>query len=42
MVFTTEGFFNKTDGKDTKRRERYWMPTLKTMEPYELNIEDSV
>ena len=35
-------FIDKTDGKDLKKRERYWMQTLKTMEPYGLNIADSV
>ena len=35
-------FIDKTDGKDPKKRERYWMRTLKTMEPYGLNIADSV
>ena len=35
-------FIDKTDGKDPKKRERYWMQTLKTMEPYGLNIVDSV
>ena len=35
-------FIDKTDGKDPKKRERYWMQTLKTMEPYGLNIADSV
>ena len=35
-------FIDKTDAKDPKKRERYWMPTLKTMEPYGLNIADSV
>ena len=34
-------FIEKTDGKDPKNRERYWMRTLKTMEPYGLNIADS-
>ena len=32
----------KTDGKDPKRREKYWMRTLKTYAPFRLNIEDSV
>ena len=32
----------KTDGSDPKKREDYWMRTLKTMAPYGLNIEDSV
>ena len=35
-------FIDKTDGKDPKKRERYWMQTLKTMELYGLNIADSV
>ena len=35
-------FIDKTDGKDPKKRERYWMQTLKTMGPYGLNIADSV
>ena len=30
------------DGKDPKRRENYWIRTLKTYAPFELNIEDSV
>ena len=33
---------DKTDGSDPKKREDYWMKTLKTMAPYCLNIEDSV
>ena len=33
---------DKTDGSDHKKREDYWMKTLKTMAPYGLNIEDSV
>ena len=33
---------DKTDGSDPKKREDYWMNTLKTMAPYDLNIEDSV
>ena len=33
---------DKTDGSDPKKREDYWMKTLKTMAPYGLNIEDSV
>ena len=32
---------DKLDRKDSKKRERYWMRTLKTMEPYGLNIADS-
>ena len=35
-------FIDKTDGKDLKKGERYRMQTLKTMEPYGLNIADSV
>ena len=35
-------FIDKTDGQDPKKRERCWMRTLKTMEPYGLNIADSV
>ena len=33
---------DKTDGSGPKKREDYWMKTLKTMAPYGLNIEDSV
>ena len=33
---------DKTDGSDPKKREDYWMKTLKTMAPYGLNIVDSV
>ena len=33
---------DKTDCKDPKRRENYWMRTLKTYAPFGLNIEDSV
>ena len=33
---------DKMDGSDHKKREDYWMKTLKTMAPYGLNIEDSV
>ena len=33
---------DKADGKDPKRRENYWMRTLKTYAPFGLNIEDSV
>ena len=32
---------DKTDGSDPKKREDYWMKTLKTMAPYGLNIVDS-
>ena len=33
---------DKTDGKDPKRRENYWMRTLKTYALFEINIEFSV
>ena len=33
---------DKTDGKDHKRRENYWMRTLKTYAPVGLNTEDSI
>ena len=33
---------DKTDGKDLKRGENYWMRTLKTYPPFGLNVEDSV
>ena len=33
---------DKTDGKDPKRRENYWMKTFKTYASFRLNIEDSV
>ena len=50
VVQVTGGFLNdvsvtlidKTDESDPKKREDYWMKTLKTMAPYGLNIEDSV
>ena len=32
----------KTDRKDPKKRERYCVHRMKTMEPYGLNIADSV
>ena len=32
----------KTDGKYPKRRENYWMRTLKIYVPFGLNIEDSI
>ena len=35
-------FIDKTDGKDPKKRERYWIKTLKTIEPYGLKIAYSV
>ena len=35
-------FIDKTERKDPKTRERYWMRTLKTMELYGLNIAESV
>ena len=33
---------DKIDGKDSRRRENYWMQTLKTYAPFGLNIGDSV
>ena len=42
--FLNEGsvtLIDKTDGKDPKKRKRYWVRTLKTMEPYGLNFADS-
>ena len=33
---------DKTDGRDPKKREFYWMRTLKTLAPDGLNIEDCV
>ena len=33
---------NKTDGKDPKRRENYWIRTRKTYALFGHNIEDSV
>ena len=33
---------DKTDGGDPKKRKNYWMKTLKTLAPDELNIEDCV
>ena len=33
---------DKTDDKDPKRRENYWMRTLKTYVPFRLNIEGSI
>ena len=33
---------DKTDGKDPKSRENYWMRMLKTCAPFGLDIEDSV
>ena len=35
-------FIDKTDRSDPLKRENFWRETLMTMEPYELNIEDSV
>ena len=35
-------FIDKMDGKGLKKRERYWMRTLNTMEPYGFNIPHSV
>ena len=33
---------DKTDGRDPKNRENYWMRTLETLAPQGLNIEDCV
>ena len=33
---------DKTDASDPKRRENYWMRTLKTLAPVGFNVEDSV
>ena len=33
---------DKTNVKDPKRKENYWMRTLKTYAPFELDVEDSV
>ena len=33
---------DKTDGKDPKRVENYWIRTLKTYVSFGLNIEDSI
>ena len=33
-------FIDKTDPKDTNRREHYWRHTLKAMTPLGLNVED--
>ena len=33
---------DKTDGKNPKKRENYWIRTLKTYAPFGLNIEESV
>ena len=33
---------DKMEGSDTKKREDYWMKTLKTMTHYGLNTENSV
>ena len=32
---------DKTDGGDPKRRERYWIATLRTLSPLGLNMEES-
>ena len=39
---TSATLIGKTDGKDPKKGERYWMRTLKTMESCGPNIADSV
>ena len=33
---------DKTDGSNPTERENYWMRTLKTLEPYGLNVENSI
>ena len=33
---------DKTDGSDPKKRETFWMHTLKTLAPYGLNVEDGI
>lgn len=33
---------DKTDGRDPKSRENYWMRMLKVLAPHGLNIEDCV
>ena len=33
---------NKTEGRDTKNKENYWMSTLKALAPDGLNIENCV
>ena len=39
-VFMT--FTDKTDRKDLRKRENYWIRTLKTYTPFGLNNEDSI
>ena len=36
----TVALTNKSDGKDPKNTENYWVRTLKTLAPDGLNIED--
>ena len=33
---------DKTDGSDPTKRETLWMHTLKTLAPYELNVENGI
>ena len=33
---------DKTDGSNPIERENYWMRTLRTLEPYGLNVENSI
>ena len=35
-------FIDKTDPSESLKREDYWKSTLKTMAPFNLNIEDNV
>ena len=33
---------DKTDGSDPTKRETFWMHTVKTLTPYELNVENGI
>ena len=33
---------DKTDGSDTTERKTFWMHTLKTLAPFEINVEDGI
>ena len=33
---------DKTDGSNPTERETYWMRTLKTIAPYDMNVENGV
>ena len=41
-MFPRKTLIDMTDGKDHKRRENYWMRTLKTYAPFGLNTEDII